>query len=342
MDRCSVLIPLSFIIISLSVSTISPQIFVGNIKHPVGLAWTGENFIVSYRDGGTKLLSIAIDGKIETFAKSFNGTEEVYIAISDGMNGFEKGQIYVSSADTIYEIDPSGTMIKPFSKPSGGTQIEYITFGKAGEWPYLLYALTTDGGVWAIDSNGRATRLASLGKDLKPEGLTFASSNFGYLSNSMIISLESGHRIVALSASNKSKIIPIADFPDEAPERVLTIPDNMDLYVAKYDEGTIVRFPSSKLSQYSGNLLVITEGESGQIGSLTVLAYNGTSVSKIVLFQERNPHFEGAVFAPSTLIVAGEAKPSYTNYYLIIIVVGLAIIALVLARRRKLVQDKVN
>ncbi len=270
-------------------------------SHLVGLQWTGSNFIASYRDGATLLLNVSADGKtVKPFAPSFAGQAEVYIALSPGRAGFPPGDLYLCSNDSIYSISPSGGNLT-LRASLAGRLIEYMAFDYTGQWGYDLFALTGDGYVWAIDSSGAFTQVSSLGANLMPEGVTVASSGFGAYGGDLIVSMENNHEVVAISKTTHQNTI-LAVFSGEAPERVLTIPGgNWDLYVSKYDHGTLERFGSGNFSAYAGSILVVSEGENGQTGSVNVLTAAGSNITATRIFSEPDsPHFEGATFAPTT------------------------------------------
>src|SRR2546428_13782345 len=87
-------------------------------------------------------------------------------------------------------------------------------------------------------------------------------------------------------------------------------PANSDLFLAKYDQGVIARMNSSAFSSYAGSLLVITEGEAGQTGSINVLKAAGGNVTVVKGFQNpASPHFEGAAFVPTHLATAVVSPP---------------------------------
>jgi len=291
--------------IQANLSLVSGQAEFPVASHLVGLQWTGSNFIASYRDGATLLLNVSADGKtVKPFAPSFAGQAEVYIALSPGRAGFPPGDLYLCSNDSIYSISPSGGNLT-LRASLAGRLIEYIAFDYTGQWGYDLFALTGDGYVWAIDSSGAFTQVSSLGANLMPEGVTVASSGFGAYGGDLIVSMENNHEVVAISKTTHQNTI-LAVFSGEAPERVLTIPDgNWDLYVSKYDHGTLKRFGSGNFSAYAGSILVVSEGENGQTGSVNVLTAAGSNITATRIFSEPDsPHFEGATFAPATEAVS--------------------------------------
>src|SRR2546427_7276479 len=295
-------------VVLLSSQAVSSKIGVqsfASLPKPVSVTWTGSAFIASSRDGVTKLVKVGTDGSVLRFATSFTGADEVYVAVSPGQAGFPAGELFLCSGDSVYELDSSGASAKLFSTPAKGTTINFLAFDSDGSWGFLLYALGTGGQLWAIDSNGRANLVTNLGGNLTPEGISVAPSAFGNYAGDMLVSMEGSHSVVAIPKSNPSNFTTLANFPGEAPERVMLIPANSDLFVAKYDQGVIARMNSSAFSSYAGSLLVITEGENGQTGSINVLRAGGSNVTVAKVFQDpASPHFEGAAFIPTQLATA--------------------------------------
>jgi len=276
-----------------------------SLPKPVSVTWTGSAFIASSRDGFTRLVKVNTSGSVQPFATSFTGVGEVYVAVSPGQAGFPAGDLFLCSGDSIYEVDSSGAAAKLVSTPAKGTTINFLAFDSDGSWGFLLYALGTGGQLWGIDSNGRASLVTNLGNNLTPEGIAIAPSTFGKFAGDMLVSMEGSHSVVAIPRSNPSNFTTVANFPGEAPERVMLIPDNSDLFVAKYDQGVIARMNSSAFLSYAGSLLVITEGEAGQTGSISVLKAVGSNVTVTRVFQDpASPHFEGAAFVPAHLATA--------------------------------------
>jgi hypothetical protein len=313
-------------------------------SHLVALQWTGSSFISSYRDGATQLLNVSADGRtIKPFAPSFVGQAEVYVALSPGRAEFPPGDLYLCSNDSIYSVGPNGENQALFARIAGQL-IEYIAFDYTGQWGYDLFALTGDGNVWAIGSGGAVTNVSSLGNNLMPEGVTVAPAGFGAYGGDLIVSMENNHEVVAISmATHQNKTLAV--FPGEAPERVLAIPGgDLDLYVAKYDQGVIERFGSGNFSGYSGSILVVTEGENGQTGSIDVLTAAGSNITVTRIFSEPgSPHFEGATFAPAagtssstTASGAGGLSAVFPIAAgVLVVVAALGGLVLVLRRKRK-------
>lgn len=312
-------------------------------SHLVGLQWTGTSFIASYRGDVTRLLNVSLDGsRVTPFAPSFSGQAEVYVALSPGKAGFPPGYLYVCSEGSIFSVDPEGRNSTLFANVTSSV-IEYMTFDYTGQWGYTLLALTGDGEVLGVNSSGAPTHIFSLGRNLMPEGLTVAPSTFGAYGGDLIVSMENNHEVVAIPKAAPGQNKTLAVFPGEAPERVLTIPAGQDLYVAKYDQGTIERFDSGNFSGYADSVLVITEGENGQTGSLNILTADGAHVSVRQVFADPNsPHFEGAAFAPKT--VSGTATTGGASAGLsvnleialaVLIIAGAASAVVLVARRTR-------
>lgn len=276
---------------------------VASLYRPVNVTVTTGGILLSYRhnDSSTLLAKLGSDGTVQPFAPSFSGKQEVYVAVANGSAGFRAGDLFLCSGDSIYRLASDGSHPIQFATPSLGSTVEYVSFQYGGEWGHLLYALTGDGGVWAVNSSGSARSVAQLGSNLVPEGIAVGPSGFGSFTGDLLVTVENSHNVVAIPRNNTRGPMAIATYPNQAPERVLVVPSNSDLLVAKYDLGVIVRIPAANFSSYVGLPLIITEGEKGQVGSISVLRAAGTNVSVIGLYADvGSPHFEGAVFVESS------------------------------------------
>ena len=314
-----------------------------SFNKPVGLAWTNGAFIVSSRNGDTHLLKVSRDGQtIEPFAPSFSGEGEVYFAISKGKSGFPEGYIYVSSGNSIYKIDPTGNEVTLFSTPFEQMGLGYIAFDTVGSWGNLLYAVNFNGLLWSIDSEGNANLVLDLGNDLLPESIDFAPLDFGGYGGDMLIALEMDRKVIAISDEDPGQVTVLIEFVDESPERVLVIPADSDLYIAKYDENLVVKLAAGYFSGYEGGIVVITEGEYGERGSITILEADGNVivVTKVAESTD-NPHFEGAVFVNPTIfetVTATTTVQAFSQTSILFVVFSIiAVIALtvVFVRGRK-------
>ncbi len=314
MSRSHILLLIAILTVLLSSQSVLSKIEVqpiASLQKPVSVSWTGSSFIASSRDSVTRLFRVNPDGSVQPFAASFSYQGEAYIAVSPGQAGFPAGELFLCSGDSIYEVDPAGASSKLFSTPSTGTTINFVAFDRDGAWGFLLYALGAAGQFWAIDSNGHASLVTVLGNNLTPEGIAVAPPALGKYAGDMLVSMEGSHSIVAIQKGNQSNATTLANFPGEAPERVMVVPANSDLFVAKYDQGVIVRVNASAFAGYAGSLLVITEGEAGQTGSISVVRAVGGNVTITPLFQDStSPHFEGASFVPSGLVTAVSSTPT--------------------------------
>ncbi|MDA4111773.1 MAG: hypothetical protein OK439_04495 [Thaumarchaeota archaeon] len=284
-----------------------PQSVFAKLQRAVDITWNGESFIGSDRANlsSAKLVSIGTNGSVTPFAPSFttnNGTMEDYAALSQGKAGFPLGYYFVLSFDSIYKIDLSGNNVQLFSTPVKNQQLSFIAFDSVGTWGYNLLALYSNGMIWSISSNGSSSEVADVGTNQNPECVTVAPPSFGSYGGYLIVSEEIGnHSIVAISQTNKSLVF-LARFPAEAPERVFPIVPSMDLYVGKYAQGVIEKYPASDFSNFSSSsMLVITEGENGQNGSIDILTAKGGNVTSVPILLENGTHFEGATYAPANL-----------------------------------------
>lgn len=286
---------------------------VATLYRPVNITLTSYGVILSYRHNDTATLLARLDsnGTVQPYAASFAGVQEVYLAEANGSAGFAAGDLFLCSGDSVYRMAGGAGNAELFATPSKGSTVEYISFDPTGLWGHLLYALTGDGGVWAVSANGASSLVTNLGSNLVPEGLAVAPATLGGYAGDLLVTMENSHNIVAIPRNATDTHITLATFEDQAPERVLVVPLGMNLLIAKYDRGTVVEIPATSLAGYAGLAMVITEGEKGQTGSINVLKATGTNVtSTILLADTSSPHFEGAAFVPQTYPVLGSETTS--------------------------------
>jgi len=311
----------------------------------------GTDFIASHGENASSLLKVSLDGKtVAPFAPSLSGKNETYIAVSDGNGGFPKDNLYVSSLKSIYEVSPSGDSFRVFSTPPGVSRIGYLAFDQVGSWGHALLAVDDNGLLWSISANGTAKVIEDFGVGLKPEGIAVAPLTFGSFGGDLIVSLErKAPQVVAISPSDTSKVVTIAQFPNEEPERVLFIPSDSDLFIAKFVEGTVLKITAVNFSGYAGSLLVITEADIFPTATITVLRAAGPNVTETRIYQETHPHFEAAAFVPSgaSRSLTGNASSSASTSaplggvltseaapILVAVVAAIAVVVFVLRKKR--------
>lgn len=317
-----------------------------------GLVWNGGYFLASYGESTAYLLNVSLDFRtVAPFAKSFSGWNETYIAIGDGTAGFPKGDVFVSSNQSIYEISPSGDALHVLSRPPGVSRLGFLAFDRVGTWGRALFAVDDDGLLWSILSNGTAKVIHDFGKGVKPEGVVVAPPTFGKFGGYLFVSLEYAKRIMAVAPGDASKAITVAQITGEAPERIMSIPPNSDLFIAKWQAGNALRVDASSLSKYTGSLLVITEGDSEANGSLIAMteANGGTFNQTRIFVESDHPHFEAADFVPVGLsppFVNGGASTSSDSppanlattevAAVLLIVAAVVLVLAAIGRRRRL------
>jgi hypothetical protein len=280
---------------------ISPSV-VGSVYRPVNVSFTTYGILLSYRhnDSATLLAWLQPNGTIKPFQPSFAGSQEVYMAESNGSADFNAGDIFLCSSDSIFRIVGGSSPAHLFAKPSPGSTVEYVAFDQTGAWGHSLLALTGDGGVWEVNASGSPKIVTRLGANLMPEGITVAPDGFGSFGHDLLVTMENNHKVVAIRQNSTATPTVLATFPNQAPERVIVAVSGENLLLAKYDLNSIVRFPSASLAKFSGHPLVITEGENGQTGAIYALNATDSHVAASTLLSDpTSPHFEGATFVPS-------------------------------------------
>ena len=285
-------------------------------KELTGLTWDGSEFIATNGTTNVPLVKVSLDGKtVAPFAPSFVGKDEVYIAISQGQAGFPAGYLYVNSDPSIYQISPNGSSVRLFSSPPGASRIAYVAFDTVGTWGNLLFAVDDNGLLWSIKSDGTAAVLdnftTDFGKGLKPEGIAVAPQSFGAYGGDLIVTLEGVGRVLAIPPGDPSVWTTIATLPGQAPERVLTIPPQSDLYLAGFDTGNMSMVPAANFTSYADAMLVVTEGETEKLGTFNVLQASGGQVSLTEIGAvDFRPHFEGAAWVPANELSTASATAS--------------------------------
>jgi hypothetical protein len=181
-----------------------------------------------------------------------------------------------------------------------------------------------------------------LGNDLLPEHIDFAPLDFGDFGGDMIVALEMARKVIALSDEDPSEATVLIEYPDESPERVIVIPAKSDLYIAKYDENLVVKLAASYFSDYEGGIVVITEGEYGEKGSITILEADGNVIVITKVAENiENPHFEGAVFVNPTIfetVTAVTTVQAFDQTSILLVVfsiIAVVALAVVLVRGRQ-------
>jgi len=149
-------------------------------------------------------------------------------------------------------------------------------------------------------------------------------------------------KIVAISPNDTAKVVTVANFSMQEPERILSVPSNSDLYVAKWADGTVLRVPAANLSRYARSLLVITEADIFPTGTITVLTAVGGNLNVTRIYEETHPHFEAASFVPtnsSSGSASGLGPPvwgpsSEQALVVVAVVVAVAVVAFAIRRNR--------
>ena len=273
-----------------------------DINGPVGLAWDGERFIASWRDDGTSaLVTITPDGIVSPFSESFRGGHEVYLKASPGLGGFKNDSIFLSTYFyNIIELDAEGNILRNVSRPYPFDPVVFFTFDTVGSWNFSMLATTEDGSVWTIDPEGNHKRIIVLGQRTWLEGITVAPRDFGQIGGDMILAVEEGEKVIAISPLGENRVLEVAQFPGELPEKIEVVPPSKDLFISLVDRDEIVKIDRNDLVDYVGALLLITEGRNNTYGSINIISPSQDGFHVLTLFKEFNVHFEDAIFVDLT------------------------------------------
>ncbi len=254
-------------------------------------------FIVALEeDGIIKLYSVKpLDKVVERIGPTFAARDEVDVVSSSGAN-FPSENVYASSGDSIHEISTKGATVRVFATPSEGSNIEGLVFDNRGYWNYRLIAVTDDGVVWEIDKSGNVERIADLGDNAVPSGITVAPDEFGEFSGHVLVSIKNENRVVAISHKDHSVNV-LAELPGEIPGSLRYIFPNADIYITEKNKDGIVKVDRAIVQDNLAQVLVVTEGEMDGAISLVAIKSSraGVDITEIVSdFSE--PDIEGITF----------------------------------------------
>lgn len=329
------------IIISLSLLTLIVQIppsfgqadirHFSSIDNPVGIAWKGNEFLVSLSNGETKLFAISSDGANKTaFAPSFSAKGDVHLAVSDDISGFHARNVYINSGDTVYHADPRGRDVEPFATPAPGVDISYISFDEFGYWGSSLLVATVDGRIWLVNSDGESSLIANL--DDYPLSVVAGPDEYGTFTGHILVSLRDSQRIVGISPTDHSVKV-LAEFPGEIPRLALVILPFSNLFFTNTNDDSISIISKDAFTKTSRFVIVFLENEEDKTGSIKVIeaTRDEVKISDLVTDIE-NPSFGGATFAlDEELLAAPERKIAEEAFRVDPVLFGTTVTLVVLA-----------
>ncbi|HEX7181035.1 MAG TPA: CARDB domain-containing protein, partial [Thermoanaerobaculia bacterium] len=207
---------------------------------------------------------VAPDGARTKFSEISGLTEEVKIScVRSGPNqgGFLVGELFTGTgaAGVIARISPDGgTIQNPWVRLPGerGLMRGSLFQDRYGVFGGDLIAVTTTGGVWRVNADGVAARLAQINTHL--EGVTTVPDNpakYGPWAGKILIGAENQDRIYTVSATGSVSYYAIG----VAPEDIEIIPENENFYGVDYGGRTLWGAPASAFADMVGDLLIAQE-----------------------------------------------------------------------------------
>ncbi len=161
---------------------------VAKIPHPVGVAATSTELLVTEYGNNSSVYLIHPDGSNSTFAvvpTMDPNTNITSIAISPGLGGFPLNEVYVGQGNYIFQISPNGKSVSLFATLSfeeANTSFPTeITFDTVGSFGYNMVVSSGEGGeLYNITANGTIVdNYPFNGLDEPVFGLTVSPLSFG-------------------------------------------------------------------------------------------------------------------------------------------------------------------
>src|SRR4029077_15450392 len=261
-----------------------------------------------------RLKQIDASGTVTPFAPSFVGAEEVYIAVSPGLGGFQNGSVFVGNGTTptITQISPDGTVVtNAWATCSGASGVSGssvfrggLAFDKVGTFSNNLLALSANGKLFRVDSTGACTLVADLGVVIGPavyEGIVVPPSSFGTLGGQAWVGGDQSH-LAAVSSTGTvtNKVASLTTVGDaENLNFVLTASDTL---LGSQPNTNFVAAASGQFGAADvGTLLVGDEGTPSVKTHFYQIAFNtSTSTYTVVTIASGIPNTEGATLAPAS------------------------------------------
>lgn len=243
------------------------------VDKPSDIIWIEGGFVVATGESGIRLYHInPRTMEVTLWAPTFKGGDEVHMSTTLGPS-FSSGTVFANRDDTIFSISPDGQSVRNLVTPSPGYNIAGLTNDYEKYWNYDILAVTYDGKVWKIDSNGNTELIAQLGNNAIPNGITVAPADFGDFSGDILISLKNENKIIAIDHIDHS-ISDLYEFQGETPGEMKHNLRISTFYASNQVENKIHSLSQEITSPFITQLSVITENE--QDNSLSIKSIRST------------------------------------------------------------------
>ncbi|MET0623972.1 MAG: DUF6531 domain-containing protein, partial [Pyrinomonadaceae bacterium] len=244
---------------------------------------------------------VAADGSRTGFSGIHGLTEELKLATArdegNGMSrgGFRAGELFAGTGTpgVIARVSPDGASVQnPWVTLPGesGLMRGSLYVDRTGVFGGDLIAVTTGGGVWRVNSAGRASRVAQLNTHL--EGLSTIpniAEKYGPWAGKILIGAEEQGRLYAVDADGVSTSYQLGINPED----IDIIPPNENFFGVDYAGQTLWGAPAAAFGSIVGDILVAQESP----GILYRVRWNGTAFEKSQLAQVSQ--WEHVTFAPA-------------------------------------------
>ena len=272
----------------------------------------------SYSGSASQLWQIGPSGSEAPFTRNLTGlSNEIYMtSVPNGnLAGFTPGDVFLGNGQTgqIVEISGGGSVLNPWITIKGADSSFRGGFAMdtTGVFGGNLIALTTNGQVWEVHSDGTYKLLASANASIS-EGVTVipnAPAKYGPLAGTIAFTNEDNNTLYTVNSAGTITGYGLNTIP--GPEGVRVIGPNENFF-GNTTGANVVGIPAAELAPYVGDLLV--GGEFGP--NLYALSWVANSSGGYLKTQQL-PVASGAYLPPGwegfTLAPAGVGKVATTQ-----------------------------
>jgi hypothetical protein len=276
------------------------------------VVWTGTQFLYVENTTNTVWAGGAQGTPLVKFASMPNEVEETRCALSPGLHGFARGDLYCHAPDnTIYRIGADGSATVFARLPDRSVSDGGLSFDTVGKLGFTLIAATGrsgapepgGGAVYAIDANGAVRTVGTYQGPGGADEVIVLPPHFGTAAGELALTVDAGSRgtVVLMDAQGRTRIV--ASLPDgpnpiavvKAPPRHRSGLVKPGLYVADTATHDVFFVPAAQLAPYVGDLIVGSEIK----GLVWIVRPRGAGMQTLLVPTTLPPHvynFEAATY----------------------------------------------
>jgi len=276
--------------------------------------WTGTHFLYVENTTNTVWAAGAHGTPLVRFASMPNEVEETRCALSPGLHGFARGDLYCHAPDnTIYRIGADGSPTVFARLPDQSVSDGGLVFDTVGKLGFALIAATGRSGapepgggtVYAIDASGAVRTVGTYQGPGGADEVAVLPPHFGTAAGAVALTVDAGSRgaIVVMDVQGRARTV--ASLPDgpnpiaviKAPPRHRSALVKPGLYVAETATHDVFFVPAAYLSPYVGDLIVGSELE----GLWWIVRPRGAGIQTLLVPTTLPPqvyNFEAATYFP--------------------------------------------